>query len=317
MKKPLLSVVVPVFNEQDNVEKLYREVKETALDLMDKKTISDFQVIFVDDGSKDNTSYVLENLKTVEKQHLKVIQLRKNFGQTPALKAGFDHADGDLIVTMDGDLQNDPRDIPRLIEKLNEGYDVVSGWRANRKDKFTKKIFSKMMNYLRKKMIGDNLHDYGCSLKIYKRECVKDLELFGELHRYITAYLYIKGYKIGEIKVNHRPRMAGKTKYRFNRGLNGILDLFYLKFWSGYSNKPLHLFGRLGLYQIGIAVIILIEQIAKAIIIKSLSLGPLLALSAFLAISGVFFIFFGFLTEIISRSYFSGDRKIYSIKKEI
>ena len=209
-------------------------------------------------------------LGSIKDKKVNIIHFRRNFGQTPALKAGFDASTGDFIVTMDGDLQNDPRDIPKLLDKLNQGYDVVSGWRVNRKDKFTKRIFSRMMNNLRTILIGDYLHDYGCSLKIYRRECVKDLELFGELHRYITAYLYIKGYKIGEVPVNHRPRKFGKTKYNFNRGINGILDLFFLKFWSTYSTRPLHFFGRIGIYQWVLAFIIVIEQLIKGIVIKSL-----------------------------------------------
>ena len=217
---------------------------------------------------------------------------------------------------MDGDLQNDPSDIPNLIDKLNEGYDVVSGWRHNRKDSFSKKYTSKIMNFLRKKLIGDELHDYGCSLKIYKKECIKDLELFGELHRYITAYLYIKGYKIGEVKVNHRPRISGDTKYKFNRGINGVLDLFYLKYWSNFSDRPLHFFGRLGIYQWSLAALIGIEQIIKALIIKKLVFGPLLALASMLVITGLLFIIFGFLSETMSRDYFKRE-KFYSIKKVI
>ena len=315
MRNVLLSIVIPVYNEEENIKPLYFEIKEVMNGLLITKKISNYEVIFVNDGSTDQTQQVLESLKIKEKNKLKIVQFRKNFGQTPSLKAGFDNSKGDLIITMDGDLQNDPQDIPKLIEKLDSGYDVISGWRYNRKDKFLKRIVSRMMNNLRIMVIGDKLHDYGCSLKIYKKECIKDLELFGELHRYITAYLYIKGYKIGEIKVNHRPRVSGKTKYKLNRGINGVLDLFYLKFWSGYSDRPLHLFGRLGIFQLGISFIILIEQIIKAIVIKSLNLGPLLVLAGILALSGLFFIFFGFLAEMLSRSYFRGDRRIYSIKR--
>lgn len=311
MKK--LSVVVPVFNEENNVRPLFDEIKASCNSLKKEKKITDYEAIFVNDGSTDKTQENLEKLKKKEGK-LKVVELRKNFGQTPALKAGFDNSTGDLIATMDGDLQNDPADIKKLIEKLEEGYDVVSGWRYNRQDKFGKRFFSRIMNRFRKNMIGDELHDYGCSLKIYKRECVADLELFGELHRYITAYLHIKGYKIGEVKVNHRARKSGQTKYKFNRGINGILDLFYLKFWSTYASRPLHFFGRLGLYQWAIAGIIVIEQIIKAIIIRELRLGPLLALSALLAITGLLFIIFGFLSETISRDYFR-NKNIYSVKK--
>jgi len=310
-----LSVIVPVYNERENINILYNEITEVSKKLVKNKTISDYEIIFVNDGSRDGSREILKKISEKDKQ-FKTIELRKNFGQTPALKAGFDNCIGDLIVTLDGDLQNDPGDIPKLIEKLNKSYDVVSGWRYRRKDSFFKKIASRMMNNLRYIIIGDYLHDYGCALKIYKKECVKDLELFGELHRYITAYLFVKGYKIGEIPVNHRPRKFGKTKYKIfsGRGINGILDLFYLKFWSSYSNRPLHFFGRLGIYQWFLALIIIIEQIIKAFIIQRLTLGPLLMLAAVLGISGLLFIIFGFLSEIVIRTYFA-DKKIYSIRK--
>lgn len=307
-----LSIIIPVYNEGENINLLYTELKETLSKIIKEKLIKSYEIIFINDGSKDNTQEVLNSLSKSDK-NLKFIEFRKNFGQTSSLKAGFDFCSGDLIITMDGDLQNDPKDIPRLINKLNEGYDVVSGWRYNRKDNFSKKFFSKIMNFLRKNLIGDNLHDYGCSLKIYKKDCIQDIELFGELHRYITGYLYIKGYNITEIQVNHRPRKFGKTKYTFKRGLNGIFDLFYLKFWASYSNRPLHFFGRIGFYQWVLSGIILIEQVIKAIIIKELNLGPLLILSAILGLSGLLFIIFGFLSEITTRIYFK-DTKIYSIK---
>ena len=315
MKKPLLSAIIPVYNEQDNVKPLYLELKKVLLSLVKLNKISNFEVIFINDGSRDKTQENLELLKKTE-QNLRIVQFRKNFGQTPALKAGFNSAKGDLIVTIDGDRQNDPTDIPTLLEKLNQGYDIVSGWRWRRRDKFTKKIFSKIINYLRRSMIGDRLHDYGCSLKIYRKECVKDLELFGELHRYITAYPHIKGYKIGEVKVNHRPRIAGRTKYRFNRGLNGLLDLFFLKFWAGYSNKPLHFFGRLGIYQWMLAVLIVFYSIVKAFIVKGLFFGPALAFASMLVVTGLLFIIFGFLSEMISRTYFKHE-EIFSIVKRI
>ena len=313
-KLPKLSLIIPVYNEGENIIILYSELKQVIKELINSKIIGNYEIIFINDGSKDNTQAILEEINKIDK-HLKFVQFRRNFGQTPALKAGFDFCTGDLIVTMDGDLQNDARDIPRLIKKLQQGYDVVSGLRFKRKDTLFKKLSSQIMNNLRRRIIGDHLHDYGCSLKIYKKECIKDLELFGELHRYITAYLYIKGYEIGELPVNHRLRKFGKTKYTFKRGLNGILDLFYLKFWATYSNKPLHFFGRIGFYQWILAFLILIEQIIKANIVKALELGPLLMLAAVLGISGLLFIVFGFLSEVITRSYYK-DIKIYNIRKK-
>ncbi len=314
MKSPTLSVIVPMFNEEDNVFPLYNELKLVLEETLKKNIISAYEVIVINDGSTDRTQPMLETLSINEKD-LSVIQFRKNFGQTPALKAGFSKAKGDLIVTMDGDMQNDPRDIPRLIEKI-ERYDVVSGWRVNRRDKFGKRVSSRIMNSLRQILIGDHLHDYGCSLKIYRKECSKDLQLFGELHRYITAYLHIRGYKIGELKVNHRPRFKGKTKYNLKRGLNGIFDLFYLKFWASYSTRPLHFFGRLGFYQWLLAFLIAIEQIIKALVINELKFGPLLALASLLVMTGLLFIMFGFMFEIMSRLYFK-EEEIYSVKKII
>jgi len=310
-----LSVIIPGYNEGENVNNLYLELSSVLKKLNTEKTIKDYEIIFIDDGSTDNTPHLITNISRNDK-HFKFIQLRKRFGQTPALKAGFDYAFGDLIVTMDGDLQNDPKDIPRLLKKLNEGYDVVSGWRVRRKDSFGKMLSSRIMNNLRMSLIGDNLHDYGCSLKIYRRECIKDLELFGELHRYITAYLHLQGYKIGELPVNHRPRKFGETKYNLKRGINGLLDLFYLKFWASYSNRPLHFFGRLGLYQWGLSCLIILEQIIKALIVGRLELGPLLVLSAVFGLSGLLFIIFGFLSEIVTRSYFTQNKKIYNIKNK-
>lgn len=308
-----LSAIIPLYNEEQNVKPMYVELKEALEELVNIKKIKSYEIIFINDDSKDSTQKNLEDMKKTESS-VKIIQFRRNFGQTAALKAGFDCSTGDLIVTMDGDMQNDPKDIKKLIEKLDEGYDVVSGWRFNRKDKFGKKIASRMMNNLRQIIIGDYLHDYGCSLKIYKKECIKDLELFGELHRYITAYLYIKGYKIGEAKVNHRPRKRGKTKYKFNRGLNGIFDLFFLKFWASYSHQPLHFFGRAGAYQLIFAFFILLEQIIKAYFVGELTFGPLLAFSALLVTTGMLTIIFGFIFEMLSRLYFK-DKNIYSVSK--
>ncbi len=316
MKKPKLSVIVPAYNEERNVKILIKELKK-VLDRIKKEKISDYEVIFVNDGSKDKTQEISEKIKKKDK-NLKIIQLRKNFGQTPALKAGFDNSDGDLIVTMDSDLQNDPKDIPRLIDKLNRGYDVVSGWRYKRKDSFSKKISSRMMNNLRRWLIGDKLHDYGCCLKIYKKECIKDLELFGELHRYITGYLHIKGYKIGELIINHRQRKFGKTKYKnIGRGINGILDLLFLKFWASYLSKPLHFFGKSAITLWIIAILIVIEQWIEALIKNELRLGPLLVFASMLIILGLLFFIFGFLAEMLARIYLQGKSKIYNIEKII
>jgi len=311
-----MSAVVPAYNEEGNVKQLYLEIKNVCLELGRKNRIGGYEVVFVDDGSTDKTLAVLEELKRQEGNKVRIVELRKNSGQTAGLHAGFSHARGDLIVTMDADLQNDPADIPKLMDKMEQGYDVVTGWRWNRKDNFGKRIASKIMNKLRKTVVGDELHDYGCSLKLYKKECIKDLELVGELHRYITAYLYIKGYKIGEIKVNHRARKSGLTKYKFNRGINGLMDLFFLKFWASFLDRPLHLFGRLGIYQWIVAVLLVIEQIIKAVMINALEFGPVLAFAGLLVVTGALSIIFGFLFEMMSRIYFK-ERNTYSVKRVI
>ncbi len=312
-KDKFLSVIAPVYNEEGNIRKLHEEIQSSCNEMIRNNSISRYEIIFINDGSTDSTQKILEDIRKKDK-FFHFIEFRKNFGQTPALKAGFDIAQGDYVVTLDSDLQNDPADISKLLNKLNEGYDVVSGWRWQRRDPFGKRVSSKIMNFLRKKLLKDELHDYGCALKIYRRECIKDLQLFGELHRYITGYLSIKGYKIAEVKVNHRERKSGKTKYSWSRATNGFLDLLYLKFWASFSDRPLHFFGRLGLYQWMIAVIIVLEQIIKALIVKELTFGPLMALSLLLVITGLLSIIFGFLSEMMARIYFK-DEKIYSVKK--
>lgn len=310
-----LSIVIPIYTEEENINELFEEIKNNSDKLVSGGSIKDYEVIFVNDGSRDNSQEKLLEIQKKSKGKVKVIEFRKNFGQTAALKAGFAESKGDLIITMDGDLQNDPADMKSLIEKLDEGYDVVSGWRWQRHDPAKKLFVSRLINNVRRSLIGDKLHDYGCSLKVYKRECLKDLQLYGELHRYITAYLYVKGYKIGEIKANHRPRKAGISKYKnISRGINGLLDLFFLKFWASFSDRPLHFFGRLGIYQWILAILITIEQIIKFIIVGRLTFGPFMALALLLVITGLLFIIFGFLSEMITRIYFK-DKDNYSIKE--
>jgi len=304
-----ISVIIPVYNEEKNLFLLYQELNNVLVPL--RKT---YEIIFIDDGSKDNSLKILKQIALKDK-NIKVIELRKNFGQTAAFSAGFDNAQGNILVTMDSDLQNDPRDIPRLIEEINKGYDVVSGWRFRRRDSFTKKITSFFSNKLARKLTRLNIHDFGCSLKAYKKEAIESVELYGEMHRYIPALVAMKGFKVCEIKVNHRQRKHGKTKYGINRLLKGFLDLTYIKFWSSYSTRPLHFFGLLGIFQYFMSLAIIVEQIIKAIIIKKLVVGPLLLLAVLLIITGTLFIIFGFLGEIIIRTYFAKTgEKTYSIR---
>ncbi len=304
-----ISLVVPEYNEEDNIIPLYKRVCEALKNY-------DFELILVDDGSKDRTFNIIEGIAKTDKRVVG-IKLRKNSGQTAALSAGINQAKGEIIVTSDGDLQNDPYDIPILINKINvDGYDAVSGWRADRKDPFFKRINSKFANFLRRKLIKDEVHDAGCALKAYRREALDGLELYGEMHRYIHALVKLRGFKVGEVRVRHHPRLRGKTKYNYKRLFKGFLDLLYVKFWNDYSTRPLHFFGVLGLFQYVLSVLILIEQIVKWSIVDKLVLGPMLLLAVLFVINGTLFIIFGFLSEVIIRTYYSSkNKKPYEIEK--
>src|SRR3989344_3010121 len=302
-----ISIVIPVYNEAENVEILHRKLVDVL-----SKTKKKWEIIFVDDGSRDGTFSKLKKLKTV-----KVVRHRTNFGQTAAMVSGIKESKGRVIVMMDGDLQNDPEDIPKLLYKMGEGYDVVSGWRANRKDSFSKRYFSKAANLLRGFLVKDPIHDSGCSLKAYKRECFDDLDLYGEMHRYIPALLRWKGFKIGEVKVHHYKRKFGKTKYGFNRVLKGFLDLINVWFWRKYSTRPLHVFGGVGVLLIGFGslfglYLIYLRLIGRISLVNS-SL-PLLAILC--VIIGVQFFVSGLLADIAVKSYFrikNGNTKIKEV----
>jgi len=309
MKKTEISIVIPAYNEENNVLLLYKELKD-VLDKLGKT----YEIIFVDDGSRDKTFENLERIHDKDNR-VKVIRFRKNFGQTAAMDAGFKFASGDIIVAMDADLQNDPKDIPRLIEKLEKGYDCISGWRKNRKDSLMKKIFSGLARLLRKVVIGDKIHDSGCSLKVYKKECFEDLDLYGEMHRFIPALLNIKGFKIGELIVNHRPRKHGKTKYSIKRLLKGFVDLINVWFWQKYSSRPLHLFGGTGIFVFLFGIVIgFYLLILKFAFGKSIGDRPLLLLAILLMVLGVQFLIFGVLGDMLVRMYYR-EHKNYQVKK--
>lgn len=307
-----LSAVIPAFNEQENVELLYRKLKPT-LDKLKKR----YEIIYVDDGSTDNTFEVLRQLHGKDSS-VKVIKFRKNFGQTAAFDAGFKQASGNIIITMDADLQNDPEDIPRLIEKLEEGFDVVSGWRVKRKDPLMKRLASIISNSLRHIITNDKIHDSGCSLKAYRKECFQDLDLYGEMHRYILSILSWNGFKITEIPVKHNPRKFGKTKYNYTRILKGFLDLIIVKFWMQYSARPIHLFGGFGILSLVIGLIIS-AHLAFIKLFYNASIGsrPLLLLSILLIILGVILIVFGILADIMVKVYYKVAKKAYSIEKKL
>ncbi|MFZ2193672.1 MAG: glycosyltransferase family 2 protein [Candidatus Moraniibacteriota bacterium] len=301
-----ISVVVPLYNEEGNVENLHAKILSAC-----QKLGREFEIIFIDDGSKDKT---VENCQGLTP--LKLIEFRRNFGQTAAFDAGIKNSTGDIIITMDGDLQNDPADIKLLLEELEKGFDIVSGWRFNRKDNFSKKFFSRGANLLRKILIHDKIHDSGCSLKSYKKECFKDVDLFGEMHRFIPALLELQGYKVGEVKVSHHPRVSGVTKYNWKRGMKGFVDMISIWFWGKYANRPLHLFGGSGIVLSTVGFGILIWMIIEKIMGLSISekIWPLIGV--FFIMIGVQLFIFGLLADIIIKNYYKSQNKMnYSIKE--
>ncbi len=343
----LLSVVVPVYNEAGAISKLHREILEVCQGRMgvgawlrgeerppgaikntdSRATASDptplrpyattppFEIIFVNDGSSDNTLEVLKTLRP-----LKIINLRRNFGQTAAMDAGIKASRGRYIATLDGDGQNDPADIPLLIAKLErDGLDVVNGWRKNRKDTFMKKIMSRSAAAVRRFLINDGIHDSGCSLKVYKRECFERVNLYGEMHRFIPAVLKIKGFRIGEEVVNHRPRTTGRTKYNWKRGLKGILDMVAVAFWQKYAARPLHLFGGIGVLMMLVSGIAGLDAVYKKIFAnQDLSNSAMTSLSMFGFFIGIMFFVFGLISDILVRTYFQSTAdRWYDVKETI
>ena len=309
MEKPYLSVVVPLYNEEGNVAKLHEKILAAC-----QKLQKSFEIIFIDDGSTDGTAKDCVGLAP-----LKLIRFRKNYGQTAGFDAGIKEATGDIVVTMDGDLQNDPADIPLLLEKINEGYDVVSGWRWQRKDDFFKKLSSRMANLMRTILVEDNIHDSGCSLKAYKRECFNNVDLFGEMHRFMPAILQFDGYKVGEVKVNHFPRVHGKTKYNWRRGIRAIADMISIWFWRKYSNRPLHLFGTSGIILSFIGVVILIWMAVEKIFFgASIAQRNWPLVGFFLVMIGIQFFIFGLLADIMLKIYYKNRNAMnYNIKEVI
>jgi glycosyltransferase involved in cell wall biosynthesis len=303
-----LSVIVPVYNEEGAIANLYAEIYAAA-----QKIGRPFEIIFVNDGSTDKTAEVLKTL-----QPLKVVTLRRNFGQTAAMDAGIKASRGRYLATLDGDGQNDPADIVRLIEKLEqEDLDVVSGWRKNRQDKFFKKISSRAAALVRKFLINDGIHDSGCSLKIYKRECFDKITLYGEMHRFIPAVLKIKGFRIGELEVNHRSRQTGRTKYNWKRGVKGILDMGSVWFWQKYAHRPLHLFGGAGIFLIIVSIIAGLNSVyGKFFLGRDLSNTSFTELAMFGFFTGVTLFIFGLISDMLSKIYFGTTKDdSYDVKE--
>jgi glycosyltransferase involved in cell wall biosynthesis len=309
-----LSIVIPIFNEAQNIPLLHKALKET----LDKLSLK-YEILFVDDGSTDGTFEALKNIVSSDKDS-KLIQLARRSGQTAALSAGFELAKGAITITLDADLQNDPKDIPQLLAKLSEGYDVVSGWRKNRKDAWlTKTLPSQIANNIISRSTGVRLHDYGCTLKAYRTEFLKQIRLYGEMHRFLPVYLQWRGAKITEVPVSHHPRIHGKTKYNLSKTLGVVLDLLTVKFLESFSTKPIHVFGGWGILfcfsGFIIGIITLIQKYAYQVWVHN---NPLLLLAVFLFILGMQCIMMGLLAELGIRTYHeSQQKKPYFIKQVI
>jgi glycosyltransferase involved in cell wall biosynthesis len=306
-----LSVVVPLYNEEDNIRLLHEKLKG-ALDPLGQE----YEILFVDDGSTDKTLSLLEEIQSHDNNVI-VLSLRRNFGQTAAFAAGFDFARGDVVVTMDGDLQNDPSDIPKLLALMKDN-DLVSGWRKKRKDPFfTRRLPSIMANWLISKVTGVQLHDYGCSLKAYRRDVIKNLKLYGEMHRFIPAVASWYGVRVAGVETVHYPRLYGKSKYGISRTLKVVLDLITVKFLQSFSTKPIQFFGPVGVFSGFLGFLMLFYLSADKIFFRhDIGGRPLLLLGALLIIVGIQLIGMGLLGEMLVRVYHESQRKpIYVIKK--
>ena len=307
-----LSVVIPIYNEEENVNPLYEELKG-VLETLEYE----HEIIFIDDGSKDTSLALLEKIQQRDSDVV-VISFRRNFGQTAAMSAGFDYATGDVIVTMDGDMQNDPHDIPKFLAKMDEGYDLVSGWRFKRQDPFlSRRLPSMIANKIISVVTGVHLHDYGCTLKTFRKEITEGIQLYGEMHRFIPAIASGVGGESAEVKVNHRPRRFGTSKYGISRTIRVILDLMTVKFLLSYATRPIQVFGLLGILSGGIGFCIaLILTIQRQFFDMPLANRPLLLLAVLLIFMGMQFISMGLLGELQARTYHESQKKpIYVVRK--
>ncbi|MEL6499965.1 MAG: glycosyltransferase family 2 protein [Cyanobacteria bacterium J06607_15] len=306
-----LSIVVPIYNEAESIETLVQAIADAVI-----RTNLRYEIICVDDGSKDGSTDVLTELAR-RRTDLKAVILRRNYGQTPAMAAGFESARGKAIVTLDGDLQNDPADIPMLLEKLEEGYDLVSGWRRKRQDAaLTRLLPSKIANIIIAKVTGVKLHDYGCSLKAYRAELIADMNLYGELHRFLPALAYIEGARIAEVPVRHHARRFGQSKYGLGRTIRVIMDLLTVYFMKKFLTRPMHVFGLGGVISLvtGLAMASYLT-IVKLFLNQNIGDRPLLILAVLLIITGVNLFCFGLVTELLMRTYHESQRRpIYRIR---
>ncbi|OGJ19853.1 hypothetical protein A3K73_03740 [Candidatus Pacearchaeota archaeon RBG_13_36_9] len=301
------SVVVPVYNEEGNLLKLDAEIKEAM------QKLGAYEVIYVDDGSTDGSLNVLKQLKNAL-----IVELNRNYGQATALDAGFKLARGDYVISLDADLQNDPADIPAMLKKLNdENLDVVAGWRKDRKDKLLVRALTTIGRAMRKTLIADKVHDTGCTLRVYRKKAVKNLDLTGEMHRYILAYLRWKGFRIGELVVNHRPRHSGQTKYGYKKSVKGFIDLIYVWFIDKYSQRPLHIFGAIGLFSFLAGITITIWQIVMKLFYGlDLSNSAWFVLGFFLIITGILLFSFGIVIDLLMKIHYNTSpyEKRYNVR---
>lgn len=308
---PGLSVVIPLYDEEENVDPTMREL----LDVLDGLEMSS-EVVLVDDGSRDQTAVLARRWCQLDPR-VRLIEFRRNFGQTAALSAGFDHAHGRVVVAMDGDQQNDPHDIPRLLAKLDEGYDVVSGWRRDRRDALLlRKVPSMAANRLISRVTGTRLHDYGCTLKAYRGDVVRHLRIYGDQHRFIPALSQIVGARVTELPVNHRPRVRGHSKYGISRTVRVMLDLLTVKFLISYFGRPMRLFGSIGFVSMALGSLILLYLLGDKVMLGHALAGrPLLMLGMLMMVVGVQFLSLGILGELIIRIYHEGGRRSYLIRQ--
>lgn len=303
-----ISVVVPLYNEEGNVAELHREIREVC-----EAQGYVYEIILVDDGSTDRTLQRALNLSPV-----KIVRFRRNFGQTAAFDAGIKQAKYRYIVTMDGDLQNDPRDIPKMVVHLEaHDLDVVSGWRKNRRDGFSKRLFSLGAKMLRDVLVKDRINDSGCALKIYRRECFENINLYGEMHRFIPALLQIKGFTVGEMEVNHRPRVSGVSKYNWKRAMKGFVDMISVWFWNKYAVRPLHLLGGAGMVMLGVGALSSLYTFLLYLGGQNMSNTVWPLLSTFFVITGVQLFVSGLLTDMLSKLYYEKSKDKSYIVREI
>lgn len=305
---PAVSVIVPVYNERPNLPILLDELTN-VFRIAEMQGYRPYEILFVEDGSSDGTSQWIDDA-AAHNPHVRAVHLKRNYGQSAALQAGFDLADGRVLVPMDGDLQNDPHDIPRLLDKLEEGYDCVSGWRRNREDPWHKTIPSAIQTRLAK-LTGPAINDFGCTLTAYRRDAIKDIDLYGEGHRYIPAKLYDKGHSVAEVEVNHRPRKHGESRYGAGRLLRGFVDLAFHYYWVHYSTRPLHVFGLLGFLSMGAGGFIgLVSVVQKYVFGVSLApRTPRLILVSLLVMFGLQLLVFGVLAEMLTKLHYRDERE--------